>query len=214
MGGIYQTAALIAERSGTAFAIDPLLVPGVMDESDPPARLRRLLSFPSYGFLFAVAPKNTERVCARFAERDLVAAQVGTVSAGPARISAIHDQQNGPAEGFAAAAADWFFICLTTSIDVPTRSLVMPVVSFQVTLPDGSIERCSSPSRAITEYLDAKEYRIDEFQRAVTAGLEEASNRVQKKFGFACSAAAEQLQIIEQRVAGFAAEETVSVAFL
>lgn len=89
----------------------------------------------------------------------------------------------------------------------------MPVVYFTVTWPDGVAESCSSPSRAITEFLEAKEYRVAEFAQAAKAGLDEASDRVLKKFGFACSAAADQWYQLSQRVAAFEDDDTVSVSY-
>jgi uncharacterized repeat protein (TIGR04042 family) len=89
----------------------------------------------------------------------------------------------------------------------------MPVVPFTVTWPDGTREPCSSPSRAITEHLDTKAYRAEDFAVAVKAGLTEASNRVQQKFGFTCSAASDQLYHLEQRLATIDADAMVIVDF-
>ena len=93
MGGIYQTAALIAERSAVTFTIDPLRVPGVIQERTDQARVRRLVSFPSYGYLFSVDPQKSSQVLRRFAERDLDAHIVGHVTAGPAQVQALIDDK-------------------------------------------------------------------------------------------------------------------------
>jgi selenophosphate synthetase-related protein len=77
MGGIYQTAALIAERSGTVLDIDPMKVPGISDAKTTDEGLRRLLSFPSYGYLFSVQSNNSPLVLGCFAERNLAATVVG-----------------------------------------------------------------------------------------------------------------------------------------
>ena len=42
---------------------------------------RWLLTFPSYGYLLAVSPANVSAVLARFRERGIAAADVGTVTA-------------------------------------------------------------------------------------------------------------------------------------
>jgi uncharacterized repeat protein (TIGR04042 family) len=89
----------------------------------------------------------------------------------------------------------------------------MPVVNFIVTWPDGTSETYSSPSRAIMEFIHEKEYRAVDFAQAVKAGLDEASLRVQKKFGFACSAAAEQWHRLDQRLHAFEGDEKVHVAY-
>jgi uncharacterized repeat protein (TIGR04042 family) len=89
----------------------------------------------------------------------------------------------------------------------------MPVVSFTVTWPNGSSEHCSSPSRAITEFLDARSYTVSEFATAAKAGLDEASNRVLAKFGFACSAAADQWYQLSRRIDQLPTDATVTVSY-
>jgi putative flavoprotein involved in K+ transport len=75
----------------------------------------------------------------------------------------------------------------------------MPVVQFQLRWPDGRVEVCSSPSTAIEEHLAAgRRYQLEEFLARAREGLEHASRRVAERFGFACSAAAEQLAALER----------------
>jgi len=74
----------------------------------------------------------------------------------------------------------------------------MPEVRFTIRWPDGREEGCYSPSTAIGRHLAAgSTYQLPEFLSRVRAGLNEASARVEAKFGFACSAAMDQLARIE-----------------
>lgn len=79
-GGIIGTALMLAECSGVGIDIDlPALVPppGVSIE-------RWLRSFPSFGFLLAVAPENANAVCARFCARGIDVCAIGRVTDGSA----------------------------------------------------------------------------------------------------------------------------------
>jgi selenophosphate synthetase-related protein len=76
-GGLIGTGMMLAECSGVGARIDVAAVPkpqGVPLE-------RWLLTFPSYGYLLAVSPANVSAVLARFRERGIAAADVGTVTA-------------------------------------------------------------------------------------------------------------------------------------
>ncbi len=77
-GGIVGTAVMLAECSGVAIEIEIDAVPR------PPgvAPARWLTSFPSFGFLLAVAAADVAPVLQRFAERDIAAAEIGSVAAG------------------------------------------------------------------------------------------------------------------------------------
>jgi uncharacterized protein len=69
---------MLAECSGVAISIEVDAVPcpaGVPLE-------RWLMSFPSYGYLLTAKPAKAASVLARFAERNLAAAVIGTVSTG------------------------------------------------------------------------------------------------------------------------------------
>lgn len=80
----------------------------------------------------------------------------------------------------------------------------MPEVHFTIRWPDGAEEICYSPSTAITRHLAAgTRYPLPEFLDRARAGLNEASARVEEKFGFACSSAVDQLARIELRAANF-----------
>ena len=79
-GGIVGTALMLAECSGVGIEIDVDAVtppPGVAVE-------RWMRSFPSFGFLLAVAPDNADAVTTRFAARDIEARAIGRISDGSA----------------------------------------------------------------------------------------------------------------------------------
>jgi putative flavoprotein involved in K+ transport len=75
----------------------------------------------------------------------------------------------------------------------------VPEVSFTIRWPDGAVQRCTSPSRAITQALVAGgRYPVDELLRRSRAGLERGSERVRERYGFACTAAAAQIDEVER----------------
>lgn len=74
----------------------------------------------------------------------------------------------------------------------------MPEVIFHIRWPDGTEERCYSPSTVISQHLSAgQSYPLAEFVSRARAGLTAASDRVAAKYGFACSSAMDQLARIE-----------------
>jgi putative flavoprotein involved in K+ transport len=76
----------------------------------------------------------------------------------------------------------------------------MPSVEFSLRWPDGTVQRCYSPSTVIEHALvEGGVYPLPELLRRCRAGLERASERVREQRGFACTAAAEQLEGIEAR---------------
>ncbi len=80
----------------------------------------------------------------------------------------------------------------------------MPAMHFYITWPDGSKERCYSPSTVIMEFLQpGTAYTVAEFFTLSEQALLEASNRVQKKYGFHCSSAMDQLAQIQEKVGYF-----------
>ncbi len=80
----------------------------------------------------------------------------------------------------------------------------MPVMHFHVRWPDATESRCYSPSLVVKDFLaPGARYPIDEFLEKSRAALHIASDRVEAKYGFACSAALDQLAQIERRVAQF-----------
>lgn len=74
----------------------------------------------------------------------------------------------------------------------------MPVTTFTVRLPDGSQRSCYSPSSVVKRYFHAGQMLpAAEFLELSREALDEASERVRAKFGFACSAAADSIREIE-----------------
>jgi hypothetical protein len=74
--GLVGTAIMLAECSGVGMRIDPASVPIPSDVPLP----RWLQSFPSFGYLLSVAPRDVADVLSRFAARDLAAAAIGHVT--------------------------------------------------------------------------------------------------------------------------------------
>ncbi|MGR3822218.1 MAG: sll0787 family AIR synthase-like protein [Salipiger marinus] len=79
-GGIVGTALMLAECSAVGIDLD-------LSNLTPPPRIDRerwLRSFPSFGFLLAVAPDQANAVCARFCARGIDASAIGRVTSGSA----------------------------------------------------------------------------------------------------------------------------------
>ncbi len=74
----------------------------------------------------------------------------------------------------------------------------MPEMRFTIRWPDGQRESCYSPSLIVQEYFAPGEsYALSDFVAKSRTALEIASERVRQKYGFACSAAIDQLARIE-----------------
>eukprot|EP01037_Dinobryon_pediforme_P035945 gene35945-42625_t len=71
---------MLAECSGVAITIDVTAIPIPPDV----ALARWLATFPSYGYLLAVAPGDVAAVIDRFGERGIAAADIGSITAGHA----------------------------------------------------------------------------------------------------------------------------------
>lgn len=89
----------------------------------------------------------------------------------------------------------------------------MPEMTFTVRWPDGSTQRCYSPSLVMHDYLTpGSDYAIPDFVERSRAALTEASDRVRAKYGFACSSAAATLHEIESAAKKFASPGSESVS--
>lgn len=77
-GGIIGTAAMLAECSGVGIEIDLRSIP--MPPDVAPGRW--LLTFPSFGYLLAVAPGDVGAVTEHFAVRGIAAADIGAIVTG------------------------------------------------------------------------------------------------------------------------------------
>ncbi len=74
----------------------------------------------------------------------------------------------------------------------------MPEVHFTIQLPDGSQHQCYSPSTIVRDYFKANdEFTVTDFVSRSRVAYTAASERVRAKFGFSCSSAASQLEMIE-----------------
>ncbi len=88
----------------------------------------------------------------------------------------------------------------------------MPVMHFRVQWPDGEEVNCYSPSTVIGEFLVAgRRYPLADFVSRAREALHIGSERVREKYGFACSAALDQLAQIEQHADRFAGDPHAEV---
>lgn len=83
----------------------------------------------------------------------------------------------------------------------------MPETWFRVRWPDDSRSRCYSPSSTVTDYFEAgAAYGVEDFLARSRNALTTAGERVRLKYGYACTAAAEQLAAIQRAAEPFARE--------
>jgi uncharacterized repeat protein (TIGR04042 family) len=88
----------------------------------------------------------------------------------------------------------------------------MPEMHFRVRWPDGDVETCYSPSLVIKEFFQpGASYPLAEFLTRSRTALMIASDRVEAKYGFACSRALGQLARIEAACARFAASPNADI---
>ena len=77
----------------------------------------------------------------------------------------------------------------------------MPSVNFNVVWPDGEKTTYYSPSTIVYEHLEAgRLYTQTEFSKSIHAALNEASERVYKRFGYYCTAASAELERINHKL--------------
>jgi uncharacterized repeat protein (TIGR04042 family) len=89
----------------------------------------------------------------------------------------------------------------------------MPEMRFRVRWPDGVAETCYSPSLVIKDFFQPGEiYPLADFLNRSRTALRIASDRVEAKYGFACSRALGQLARIEAACARFAASSEPNVS--
>ena len=88
----------------------------------------------------------------------------------------------------------------------------MPETWFNVRWPDDSRMRCYSPSSTVAEFFEpGAPYTVAEFTRRAREALTHAGERVRAKYGYACSASAEQLAAIERAAQTFTNDSTATV---
>jgi uncharacterized repeat protein (TIGR04042 family) len=72
--------------------------------------------------------------------------------------------------------------------------------------------RCYSPSLIVREHIEVgRAYPLSDFIERSRTMLHIGSERVRAKFGYACSAALDQLQELESRAVRYAPEQLVTV---
>ena len=88
----------------------------------------------------------------------------------------------------------------------------MPEMTVVVRWPDGSVEECYSPSLVMHDHLAAgTSYAVEEFVRRSGVALDEASERVRARYGFACTSAQASRRRIQQVAAAFTPDQEVTV---
>lgn len=88
----------------------------------------------------------------------------------------------------------------------------MPEINFKIQWPDGQQEVCYSPSLIVKKYFEPGErYAVADFLTRSRESLTIASDRVQAKYGFACSRALGQLSKIETTAQRYQATDAVTV---
>ncbi|OLR95437.1 MSMEG_0570 family nitrogen starvation response protein [Actinokineospora bangkokensis] len=81
----------------------------------------------------------------------------------------------------------------------------MPEMFFTVRWPDGSAQRCYSPSLVVEDYLaPGSSYPVADFVERSCAALRAGSERVRAKYGFGCANALAQVEDILARAAALA----------
>ena len=91
----------------------------------------------------------------------------------------------------------------------------MPVMHFHVRWPDGTETDCYSPSTVVQDFfVPGTRYGLGDFVARSREALQIGSERVREKYGFACSAAMDQLARIEEEAAQFADAPDAGVTVL
>jgi uncharacterized repeat protein (TIGR04042 family) len=89
---------------------------------------------------------------------------------------------------------------------------VMPEVRLQLVWPDGGQSEFYSPSTVVLEYLKpGDELSILELEQRGVRALEEASERVRARYGFACTRVDEEMDRLRRRVSAFDAGDRVRI---
>lgn len=91
----------------------------------------------------------------------------------------------------------------------------MPVMHFRVRWPDQSETNCYSPSTVVSEFFTPDtQYALDDFVERARRALGIASDRVREIYGFACSAAMDELARIEAHAERFAPQRDATVTVI
>jgi len=88
----------------------------------------------------------------------------------------------------------------------------MPEVVLQLHWPDGEATRFYSPSTVIYDFFKPGDtLSIAELEQKGLAALHEASERVRKRYGFACTRTDEEAHKLKQMIAKYGASEEVHI---
>lgn len=88
----------------------------------------------------------------------------------------------------------------------------MPEVRLQLEWPDGQTSEFYSPSTVVLDHLRPGDaLSVAELERVGVRALQEASERVRARYGFACTRTDEEERRLRQRLSGYASEATVRV---
>jgi len=91
----------------------------------------------------------------------------------------------------------------------------MPEVRFTVQWPDSSVSECYSPSTVVHDFIQSgTRYALDDFMARSRAALNLGSERVRQKYGYACSAAMDELKRLEERAAAFHDDPAAAVVVI
>lgn len=91
----------------------------------------------------------------------------------------------------------------------------MPVMHFRVRWPDQSETNCYSPSTVVSEFFTPDtQYALDDFVERARRALGIGSERVREKYGFACSAAMDELARIEAHAQRFSLQGDATVTVI
>ncbi|AOJ28995.1 MSMEG_0570 family nitrogen starvation response protein [Burkholderia seminalis] len=91
----------------------------------------------------------------------------------------------------------------------------MPVMHFRVRWPDQSETNCYSPSTVVSEFFTpGTQYALDDFVERARRALGIGSERVREKYGFACSAAMDELARIEAHAQRFSPQGDATVTVI
>jgi AIR synthase-related protein len=127
--GILGTLLMLMECSGIGASIDinAIPCPAELEVDNHPDALNRWLlqTFPSYGFLLAVAPNDKAKVLASFHARGLACAQIGECD-GSRQLQLRSVDEHGIAWDF---ASENLIGCGPSSVQVRSTSLLEPATS-------------------------------------------------------------------------------------
>lgn len=88
----------------------------------------------------------------------------------------------------------------------------MPEMTFDIRWPDGSTQSCYSPSLVMHDFLTTgQRYTVGELLTRTSTALQQASDRVRAKYGFACTSAAATNEEIMLSASRFADDAEITI---